>query len=430
MKFSPILFLVTSFLLIKGQTNMGWCQFNQAPDSLVYGLSIFNGSMVATGQFKNAGSTPAKNIALYNGVNWNNLGAGLRGGINASAYETFEHNNQLYVVGNFDSCGTTACNDIAKWDGSSWSAVGLVSPVSTCTLYAGIVFNTELVVGGIFTTFGGVPAINVAKFNGSSWQALGSGLNGSYVSDLIVFQNKLYAVGSFSLNGNPTTFNIAVWDGTTWASVSTGLLSPALAMEIYNNKLLIGGGTGSSFEIKQFDGLNLTTHSTCSINPVREFHQFNNRLILVGGLFGQTSQSYEYKPATNSWEQLGYGLNMFTRGITDYNGDLYIGGKFNNQGGSNFNYMAKACDVTGFTEINNAPFTVHPNPANSWVKIETKNNELKELLVYNSIGQLFYCVKFNETAYQLNTSNWEAGFYTLTVKINNQPKEIKFIKID
>lgn len=423
-----ILIVLWSFSL-KSQTVMGWCQFTQVPDSLVYSLSEFNGSMVATGQFKNSGGQPARNIALFNGTNWSNLGNGLRGGINASAYETFVHNNQLYVVGNFDSCGTVTCNDIAVWNGTSWAAVGPVLPANTSTLFAGTVFNNEIIVAGVFNSFGGVTTNNVAKFNGSSWQTMGSGLNGSFVADLIEYQNKLYAVGSFSLNGTSTTYNLAVWDGSNWSSVGNGLVGPSLALEVYNNKLLIGGSATNNYEVLQFDGVNLTTHSTCTISPVRKFHQFNTRLILVGGLFGSSSQPYEYKPSTNTWEQLGYGVNMFTRGITDYNNELYIGGKFNTQGGSNFNYMAKACDVTGFNDlIENSPPTVSPNPAKDILNINSKDIQYEEISIYNLLGKVVYSDKIKSNSLQVSVSNWQGGIYFIYLKSDKSFSTLKFIK--
>lgn len=423
-----ILIVLWGFTL-KAQPVMGWCQFNQAPDSLVYDLSQFNGSLVAAGQFKKAGSQPANNIAMFNGTNWSNLGNGLRGGPTPYAYQTFIYNNQLYVVGNFDSCGTVACNDIATWNGSSWAAVGTVSTVNSSTLFTGTVFNNEIIVAGTFNNFGGVAASNVAKFNGSNWQAMGTGLNGIFVSDLAVYQNKLYAVGAFSVGGSSVTNNIAVWDGSNWNSVGNGIVPASLKLEVFNNKLLIAGNMGNNYIVTQFDGTNLTSHSTCSIHPIRNFHQFNNRLFAVGGGAGLPAQVQEYKPLTNTWEQLGYGVNMYTRGISDYNNELYIGGKFNTQGGSNFNYMAKACDVTGFNDlIENSPPTVSPNPAKDILNINSKDIQYEEISIYNLLGKVVYSDKIKSNSLQVSVSNWQDGIYFIYLKSDKSSSTLKFIK--
>jgi len=117
---------------------------------------------------------------------------GLYGSCNALCV----YDGKLIAAGNFQVAGCTLATNIASWDGSSWSPLGSVmwggypGPyVSTLAVY-----DNKLIAGGAFTTAGGVDANKIASWDGSSWSPLGSGMGGgflyTYVRALAVYDNK------------------------------------------------------------------------------------------------------------------------------------------------------------------------------------------------------------------------------------------------
>jgi len=92
------------------------------------------------------------------------------------------YNGALIAGGDFTTAGGVTCNDIASWDGSAWQPLG--GGLSGGGLYAGVyalaVYNGALIAGGSFTTAGGVTCSRIARWDGNTWQSLGSGMDDGY----------------------------------------------------------------------------------------------------------------------------------------------------------------------------------------------------------------------------------------------------------
>jgi hypothetical protein len=199
-------------------TSMGWsAKFSTGVSS----LAEYGGELIAGGLFAavGAGVVPADNVARWDGTEWRPLGYGLSGGIpysNVSGLAVY--NGDLIAAGNFTTSGLTAVNHIARWDGTAWSPLGggigddpeidFVGPMA--------VYNGALVVGGRFSVAGGVPVSNIARWDGASWSSLGEGLSGgdeyANVRALAVYDGSLYVGGSFATAGGVSSSYIARWD--------------------------------------------------------------------------------------------------------------------------------------------------------------------------------------------------------------------------
>jgi len=94
--------------------------------------------------------------AAGQGYAWYPLGSGM----NNTVYALTVYNGELIAGGEFSTAGGVTCNRIARWNGSTWQPLGtgMTAPVLALTVYDG-----ELIAGGTFTTAGGVTCNGIAR---------------------------------------------------------------------------------------------------------------------------------------------------------------------------------------------------------------------------------------------------------------------------
>ncbi|HSN50604.1 MAG TPA: T9SS type A sorting domain-containing protein, partial [Bacteroidales bacterium] len=68
----------------------------------------------------------------------------------------------------------------------------------------------------------------------------------------------------------------------------------------------------------------------------------------------------------------------------------------------------------GINETTKATVTVGPNPATDFVNV-TSTNTIKEVQVYNLLGQIVYNQKVNNTSLTINTASLQSGLYNVKV---------------
>jgi hypothetical protein len=154
----------------------------------VYAIAVApDGSVYVGGGFDKAGGVEGmRNIAKWNGSNWERLGYGVSGGVGAIAVAP---DGAVYVGGSFmeayncnpnecdprPNCCKVSVNRIAKWNGTQWSevaggvAVGELGQVHALAV-SGNDENYSVYVGGSFTSAGRAPnsvqSKSIAKWNG------------------------------------------------------------------------------------------------------------------------------------------------------------------------------------------------------------------------------------------------------------------------
>ena len=74
-------------------------------------MTVFNGELIAGGQFDRAGGMVAKHIAYWNGSTWHALADGMNGGVWALTV----YNGELIAGGLFGRAGGVEANYIARW---------------------------------------------------------------------------------------------------------------------------------------------------------------------------------------------------------------------------------------------------------------------------------------------------------------------------
>lgn len=207
--------------------------------------------LFATGNFTASGSTTLKGIARWNGLMWEPLGLGLLRGITPTDQQAGTGKSlaihdpdgsgpirpRLVVGGEFGRCGSTSARNISAWDGVQWSAFGAGCGTSSPTSYVNTLLSadldgngpqpTTLVAAGLFTVAGGISVNGIAAWNGVSWSALGTGLNG-FPRKLLVYeqgeplgvQRSVLAIGGgLSIPGLSSSTGFALWNGVSWANL-------------------------------------------------------------------------------------------------------------------------------------------------------------------------------------------------------------------
>jgi hypothetical protein len=195
------------------------------PETRINTMSVQNGNLIVGGQFNKLNENDCGHIAIWDGLAWNTL----NGGMSDQVYALAEYNGQLIAGGNFYTAGAVDCNNIARWDGTQWNPLGsgLDGDVRGLAVY-----NGDLIAVGSFGYAGSVECWGVAKWNGSEWSTMGS-LSDSYTVE--VYKNKLYV-------GGDSSGNIAVWDGSLkWQILDSGVDGQVSALETYGEELIVGG---------------------------------------------------------------------------------------------------------------------------------------------------------------------------------------------
>jgi hypothetical protein len=217
-----------------------------------------NGDVYAVGYFTQAGGVSASQVARWNGTAWSGLGSGITAGnyVRVMALAVAA-NGDVYVGGQFAQAGTVAASNVARWNGTAWSPLGAgtgpgsgsASPVAALAI-AG---NGDVYVGGSFTQAGGGAANYVAKWNGTAWSPLGvgasAGQNGSSWTVLaltVAGNGDVYVGGDFTQAGGMAANRVAKWNSSGWSALGTGvkrLYADALA-PVYG---LAVGATGKVY---------------------------------------------------------------------------------------------------------------------------------------------------------------------------------------
>ena len=222
--------------------------------------------------------------------------------------------------------------------------------------------GSDLYAAGYFTGTGDGSITDlghVARYDtvGDSWKALpNQGLNGN-VYVLALDGNDLYAGGNFfqTVDGAVTKLgNIAHYNsasGTWYALPNQGLNDTVTALLVSGSDIYVGGvftqtGDGSLTNlggIARFDTVDGTWH----ILPNQGLHDQvfaffeQNEYLYIGGAFDQTGDGSLielgnialYDTLSQTWQALpNQGFNSWVYTFTPVDGDLYVGGEFNQNG--------------------------------------------------------------------------------------------------
>ncbi len=182
----------------------------------------------------------------------------------------------------------------------------------------------------------------------------GNGFNGNVLA-MAMFQGELYVGGSFTQAGGVAVNNLARWDGQSWSAVGNGpgngVSAPVLSLAAHDGVLYVGGifrevdYGGDDIEVDYIAGWNgedwlrLGSAASNGVNSYVYSLAVYDGDLYVGGNFNQAHDSGTLVDANfvarwdgAGWSSLaeasGNGVNSYVRAMAAFDGGLYIGGYF------------------------------------------------------------------------------------------------------
>lgn len=280
----------------------------------------------------------------------------------------------VYVAGDFDRINGLPIKDIAVWDGSAWAQVGDGAgpeggPIPSFTAVEAL--GSGLYLGGAFSSVDGVAANSVARWDGSTWSALGQGIRKEYfgseeIADVLTLKaagSSLYAGGMFDLAGSGQAKSIAVWNGATWSPLgggvsdttySPGELGKVHAIAVDGANVYAGGvfdkaGVLNASNVARWNGSawnNMGGGVSRSFGAVVYALRVQNGAVYVGGDFtsaGGANMAALARWTGTRWEEIGAALGEFDQVLSlesNPGGGMLIGGRFEKIGGLLANNIA------------------------------------------------------------------------------------------
>jgi hypothetical protein len=205
----------------------------------VEALAVYDGRLIAGGQFTTVGGSAANCVAAWDGVAWAPVGSGVEGPNYPTVEALVVYDNKLVAGGNFTMAGGAAANNIAAWDGAAWAPLG-----SGTDRVNALAVSDD----GLFAAQRGV----VSWWDGANWTGMGSFTefpphskfnNPGVVSCLAAYEGTIVAGGYFQGASNNPCSRIAMWDWSSarWTPLWTGMNDEVLALTVFGRRLIAVG---------------------------------------------------------------------------------------------------------------------------------------------------------------------------------------------
>ena len=367
-------------------------------------LAVWDGLLVAAGDFELADGQPVAGVAGWDGAQWSPLGgradfrvtalstwgARLLAGARTSTGDfdsrtgllewsdgnwiertrfvrRFAAGNsvgidaltvwdgRLVVGGGFRGPQEVDTNCLALWDGVSWS--GVEPSLSSAkgidgTPYAVGTYRGHPIVAGWLGSAGGHALGNIAEWDGTDWRMLGAG-SVEFVAAMVEHQDKLFATGAFRTVGSSNLIGpVASWDGSLWsplvANESPGAWDGlVLALTEHRDDLVAGGGfthqPSGARNIVLWNGS--TWRSTdvpaATSGRVRALCSYEGWLVAGGDLWMGSTAGYLLRWDGHAWQGFPGGVNGPVFALCSLRGSLVVGGSFTAAGGVSVNGIAR-----------------------------------------------------------------------------------------
>lgn len=212
-----------------------WSQVKGGTNGIVETMLVWNSDLYIGGSFTNAGGITCNRICKWEGTAYSPVGSGFSSGMMGQCVvkSLCIYNGNLIAGGNFEHAGSMEVHNIAMWNGSTWMSIGDIEGEMSGgnMVRAMCVYNGHLFVGGNFRNCGSSETNNLGVWNGFSWSGIGSGFNGR-VQSLAVYYDYLYIAGSFTNAAGTPLNNIAKYSSTTGA---VSPINETIKLELFPN---------------------------------------------------------------------------------------------------------------------------------------------------------------------------------------------------
>lgn len=197
-----------------------WSSLGTGANDAVRALTLRGDDLLAAGDFTAIGGISAR-VGRWSGGRWTRLdeSAGTDGLENGSVHALEIWDGMVVAGGDFTVAGGLLAGGVAAWDGTRWKAFakgfqGKVFALEVC--------QGELFAGGQFThTAAGARVNGIARWNGAAWEPLGQGLTyqlgenaetlPATVRQILALGPELWMTGDFLLADSYPSAHLAVW---------------------------------------------------------------------------------------------------------------------------------------------------------------------------------------------------------------------------
>lgn len=225
-----------------------WLPLGLGTNQAVLALAEHNGDLIAGGKFGQVGLpwTPVRGIARWDGGAWHPLGAGITGvASGAPSVNTLAvYDGDLIAGGNFTKMGGQPASRVARWDGASWTPLGSGLDLEVRDM---AVFGGDLYAGvGTAAYYGAMGPIY--RWNGVSWWYVTPEFYGTPRA-LTPFRGELYAAGGH--DDSVLRFSATQWSTfggglgpiqTYWSAYGPSYIPPTTrAMTVHTDELYLAG---------------------------------------------------------------------------------------------------------------------------------------------------------------------------------------------
>lgn len=326
----------------------------------ILALHVDDTQVLIGGEFSSVSGVAARNIARWNGVVWEAVGAGTNAPIEALHVQ----DGYIYAGGNFTEAGGLPIRGAARFNTGSgvWEPLEVVQP--RVGLYTGTVLALSpspgsLVAGGELPVNGPSPARHLVQAFPPDADLIalagGVGIQGdtSRVRAMVRDGKYLFVGGKFThAGGQPGFSNLARLDTETgaWHPLGGGVLGEVFALLRDGEHLIVGGsfsraGTVETRNISRFHLPTETWHAyrDGAFSAVHALAKHNGNLV-IGGAFTVVDWQSANRIARwdgSDWQPLGSGLSGTVMALFAHGADLYVGGEFTSAGGSPASRVAR-----------------------------------------------------------------------------------------
>jgi hypothetical protein len=267
-----------------GFTNVCDSLSDQTVSTRVLDMEVFQDTIYACGVFQYSGETVLNGIAKWDGTHWLPVDSGFNGQVT----DMQVIDGKLHAVGWFTQSGATGLNGVAVLDNGEWHdpyQTPVFSDLENAMNRVGAIqdYQGKIYIGGNLGTAGSEVQDLAVYDPETGWGAANGWAVGpmSFVACMDIYQNKLVIGGNFSRpqnNGSPGNY-VCTYDGENWDDLSGGLFSeqwPSALNIVYDifvegNELYVSGlplfaGGQSTSGVALWNGT-----AWCAYNPDFEF---------------------------------------------------------------------------------------------------------------------------------------------------------------
>ncbi len=222
------------------------------------------------------------------------------------------------------------------------------------------------------------------------------------------FINLSYERGGYGLSFSPDNSKLyaATWKALNFTSTDSN--------KVYQ------------FDISGNDSVSISNTKTILYTvPLTANSPFGSLDIGADGKIYVAQSNSNYLGVINSPNQIGTLCNYVSSGF-------FLGGKTQRMGLNNHIEYQTYCgniDIHQLNESSRNQISVFPNPTTGLLRIKSYI-EYDSISIYNSLGELVYENKKPLQEQQIDISKQRAGIYFCKVKIGNEEKKLKIVKID